>query len=282
MDGRVVLSHYQARHIQRARERGEASALVSLDLGMTAGTVPLSESGALLPDGQVIAWDVLARIAATVSKCFQIEEGTAREIQVFSERTNWLRSLYPTVSAPTMLASGVPMHRIKGTDPRSDTQSKVNALAPVTGRALDTATGLGYTAIELARRGADVVTIELDPAALDVARSNPWSRELFDNTHIHQVVGDAVEVLPTLPDGAFARILHDPPMLSLAGDLYSAAFYAQLYRVLARSGRLFHYVGDPQSNSGQRTTAGVIRRLHDAGFGRVVRRPEAFGVQALR
>jgi uncharacterized protein len=277
----TVLSHYQVRPLLRARARGTASAACSPDLGLTTVEVRLDERGIALPDGQDLEWAVLERIAAADSKCFLVAEGTAREIQVFSERTNWLRSLYPTEGAPTMLASGIPMHRIKGTDPWRDTLTKVAALAPISGRVLDTATGLGYTAIEAARRGGDVVTIELDPAALEVARMNPWSRELFENPRIHQIVGDASEVLPTLPDHAFARILHDPPVLSLAGDLYSSAFYQQLHRLLDRKGRLFHYIGDPDSKSGQRTTAGVIRRLQEAGFRRVVRRPEAFGVLAL-
>jgi predicted methyltransferase len=281
MDTPVVLSHYQTRLLLRARERGEASTSTSLDLGLTATELRLDERGVLLPSDQRVAWGTLRRIADSESKCFVIEGGEAREIQIFSAQTNWLRSLYPTEGAPTMLASGIPMHRIKGTDPWRDTLTKVAALAPIAGQALDTATGLGYTAIELARRGADVVTIELDPAALEVARANPWSRELFAQPRIQQIVGDAADVLPTLPDHSFARILHDPPMFSLAGDLYSVAFYQQLYRVIERKGRLFHYIGDPKSKSGQRTTAGVIRRLQEAGFGRVMRRPEAFGVLAL-
>jgi predicted methyltransferase len=71
-------------------------------------------------------------------------------------------------------------------------------------------------------------------------------------------------------------------MMTIAGDLYSAAFYRELYRVLRRGGRMFHYIGDPDSPSGKRTTGGVIRRLQDAGFSRVVRRPEAFGVVAYK
>jgi predicted methyltransferase len=86
--------------------------------------------------------------------------------------------------------------------------------------------------------------------------------------------------VPTLDAASFARIIHDPPQLSLAGHLYSENFYRELRRVLARGGRLFHYIGDPNSPFGSRTTSGVMRRLHNAGFARVVRRPEAFGLVA--
>jgi hypothetical protein len=71
-------------------------------------------------------------------------------------------------------------------------------------------------------------------------------------------------------------------MFSLAGELYSGEFYRHLYRVLARKGRLFHYVGDPDSRSGRNVTRGVVRRLQEAGFGRVVRKPRAFGLVAYK
>jgi predicted methyltransferase len=45
---------------------------------------------------------------------------------------------------------------------------------------------------------------------------------------------------------------------------------------------VFHYVGDPESKSGANVTHGVMRRLGEAGFTRVKRRPQAFGVLALK
>lgn len=172
------------------------------------------------------------------------------------------------------------MHRIKNTNPWADTESKVQAAAPIRGHVLDTATGLGYTAILAARQAEQLTTIELDPAAIEIARQNPWSQELFTNPKINQLIGDAVELLPTLPDREFSVILHDPPTKQFAGELYSLAFYQQLLRVLAPKGRLFHYIGDPSSGLGSSMTAGVIRRLHEAGFTHVTRHPEAFGVTA--
>jgi predicted methyltransferase len=219
-------------------------------------------------------------------------------VQVFSEQTNRRYSLLATAGASTMLVSGVQMHRTTGADPWSDTLAKVRCVAPVVGRVLDTCTGLGYTAIVAAgagsgagsgaglgagaSSGAGVLTIELDPGAVAVARLNPWSRPLFGHPRIERRLGDSAEVVQELQDGAFARIVHDPPAFSLAGDLYSGAFYRQLYRVLGRGGRLFHYVGNAASGSGRRVTRGVQQRLHEAGFSRVLPRPEAFGVLALK
>jgi predicted methyltransferase len=181
-----------------------------------------------------------------------------------------------------MLIAGFTMHRIVDTDPMQDTLQKIATIAPMTGRVLDTATGLGYTAIEAAKTAEQVITIELDPGAQQVARLNPWSRDLFDNPKIQQVMGDAFEVVQTFEDESFARILHDPPVLSLAGELYGGVFYQQLFRVLKRGGRLFHYIGDLKSKSSGTVARGVVRRLQEAGFTRIVRRPEAFGVVAYK
>lgn len=276
----IVLSHVQVAPLLRAHEAGESTAVTSADLGRSEMEVTLDGEGVHYPDGEVLRWEDAARIAKNTSVCFTLSRGEIGEIRVFSQTTNWVRSLYPTQSAPTMLVSGVPMHRIKDTDPWRDTLAKTKTIAPLTGRVLDTATGLGYTAIVASETASEVVTIELDPAGLEIARQNPWSRELFERSNIQRMIGDAGEILPTLADASFARILHDPPQLSLAGHLYSLEFYRELRRVLARGGRLFHYIGDPNSPFGSRTTSGVMRRLHDAGFRRVVRRPEAFGVVA--
>ena len=52
--------------------------------------------------------------------------------------------------------------------------------------------------------------------------------------------------------------------------------------VLRPRGVLSHYVGDPASRSGERTTRGVVERLRAAGFRRVVPVPDAFAVAAWK
>ena len=256
-----------------------------------------------------LAWASVEKVAQSEAACYQIicgedgegesGEGELDKIQRFSEEYSRLYSLMPTAGAPTMLISGIPMHRIKGTDPQRDTQSKIRAARPFAlkqkGEAapplvLDTATGLGYTAIAAARladqynlpAAARVITIELDPTALAVCRLNPWSLSLFDNPRIEQRVGDSGEVVPTFDEATFTQILHDPPMFGLAGHLYATDFYRELHRVLRPRGRLFHYIGDPESKSGKSTTRGVLQRLAQAGFQRIQRAPQAFGVTAVK
>jgi predicted methyltransferase len=181
-----------------------------------------------------------------------------------------------------MLISGIPMHRIKDTDPRRDTLAKIKTLKPVAGQVLDTSTGLGYTAIEAAKSAEKVITVEIDPAVLEICGINPWSHRLFEDKRIESRIGDVFEEIKHFENAAFSRVIHDPPTISLAGSLYSAEFYEQLVRVLAPGGRLFHYVGDLTSRSGGRTSRGVVQRLKDVGFRRVVSRIEAFGVVAYR
>jgi uncharacterized protein len=279
---RIVLSHVQSAPLLEARKRGVSRAPCSPDLGITGVEVDLNDSGVRFPGGETLVWEDIEEIADSENACFRIDDDGIREIRIFSEYTNWVRALMPTTGAPTMLVSGIPMHRIQGIDPYHDTLRKIRAVSPVHGVVLDTATGLGYTAIEAARTAERVITIELDPAGLDIARQNPWSRGLFDNPRIEQLVGDTYDEVLEFPDSMFSRIIHDPPAMSLAGELYSGTFYRQLHRVLKRNGRLFHYIGDPESASGRNTTSGVIRRLKESGFTRVERRPEAFGVLAFR
>jgi len=140
----------------------------------------------------------------------------------------------------------------------------------------------GYTAIEAAKTAEHVTTVELDPVAQGIARLNPWSQALFNNPKITQLIGDSFEEIEHFADETFSCIIHDPPTFSLAGDLYSAEFYRQSFRVLKRRGRMFHYIGDPESKSGSRVAKGVVRRLQEAGFTRVVSKPQAFGVAAYK
>ncbi len=82
--------------------------------------------------------------------------------------------------------------------------------------------GLGYSAIACARLGAKrVISLEIDPRVIDVARQNPLSAELFTSEAITIMMGPAQDTVRGLPDEAFSAVLHDPPRFSHAGELYS-------------------------------------------------------------
>jgi len=281
------LSHLQAAEILDSWCTG-GTVPVSLDLGLSRIQACIHPEWVEVA-GRCLRRDQIERIAADEGACFSIRMGPdphaaqVEKLQVFSEFTGRACSLVPTSRAPALLLSGTLMHRIKGVDPLEDTRRKLEALRPIVGECLDTATGLGYTAIELARSGADrVVTVELDPAVDELSSLNPWSAELYADSRIERLSGDAADIIVDLEDDSFSRLLHDPPVINLAGELYSGAFYGHLYRVLRTRGRLFHYIGNPHSPSGHRTTRGVVRRLQEAGFTRIRPRPAAFGVAATK
>jgi uncharacterized protein len=278
----IILSYIQAESILKAKLQGKTSIEISPDLGLSMVKATLTSEGISFPNGERLDWQGLGKMSKSEVNCFILEGDTYRPIQVFSEYTNRVCSLMPTRGAPSMLIAGFVMHRIKDIDPMQDTLRKIGAISPIVGRVLDTATGLGYTAIEAAKTADEVVTIELDPGAQEIARLNPWSQALFHSPKIHQIMGDAYEVVQTFEDGSFARIIHDPPTFSLAGELYSGVLYQQLFRVLKRGGRLYHYIGDPNSKASGGVTKGALKRLQEAGFARVVRKTEAYGVVAYK
>ena len=278
----VVLSHLQARQILEARESEKSTVKVSLDLNLTQSEVRIQQEFVLFPAGETLPWANIEEISRNEIACYSVSENSAKPIKGFSEFSGRVYGLMPTESAPTMLISGIPMHRIKDTNPHQDTLNKIKSIVPVKGVVLDTTTGLGYTAIEAAKTARQVITIEIDPTAQEIARLNPWSRALFEDPKITQVIGDAFDEIERFEADFFSAIIHDPPMFSLAGDLYSLAFYQQAFRVLKHNGRLFHYVGDPESKTGSRVTKGVLNRLQEAGFRRVIRAPRAFGVVAYK
>jgi len=80
-----------------------------------------------------------------------------------------------------------------------------------------------------------------------------------------------LQAIDTVPDASFGAALHDPPRFGIAGELYSAAFYAQLARVLKRGARLFHYTGTPNKLSSGRLLSYVFTTTKSkSGFTNVV------------
>jgi predicted methyltransferase len=283
----ILVSWVQIAPVLRAHRHGEPPPAISLDLGFTRDAAPLAETddGIAFPSGARLTWKALAEIAETDNACFAIEgagDRTAvRKVGGFSEEARRYVALYPTRRAPTMLIAGAPMHRLRDADPIADTEAKMKAAAP-TGTVLETCMGLGYTTALAARTAQHVLAFEIDPFVAETAAQNPWSRAAFEHPRIERRIGDMLDAVYELDDRAFTTIVHDPPPMNLAGDLYSGAFYGELFRITAPRGRLYHHIGDLSSPAGERTVRGVMRRLGEAGFVRVAKRADAFGVVAFR
>ncbi len=202
----------------------------------------------------------------------------------FSRETNRLYLLFQEPGdVPNLEISGVKM---KSSTPNIGAvlEASLRALRPLAGVCLDTCGGLGYSAIAMAALPAvrGVVCFEADDNVLDVARRNLASAALFSDLKIDLRQADVFAGIDSLPDAYFDRVFHDPPRLSLAGELYSLEFYRKLHRVMKPGARLFHYTGAPGEKAGKRVRAGVGRRLQEAGFEAIRDRPEAQGLSAAK
>ncbi len=283
-----ILTWHSIDALLNAKRTGWQEVVITLDLGLTQITALVSSRRVTLPNGQWLHWETLENHAGNPNGCYAlVDNNSLKKIQLFSTELNRLYTLMPVMdreksTAPTMLISGIPMHRIKKTNPWRDTKEKTRAAGPFTGAVLDTATGLGYTAIAAAQTANHVITIELDPTVHEICRANPWSQRLFEPEKITRLIGDTDDLIREMDDESFTQIIHDPPMFSLAGHLYSASFYHQLYRVLKKRGKVFHYIGNPKSKSGRSVTNSVIQRFQDVGFTRIQHRPRAFGIVAQK
>ncbi|MBN2400605.1 spermine synthase [candidate division KSB1 bacterium] len=278
----VVLSGIQAKKLLQAKAGGLKKITASLDLGLSQSEIRLELNGIATDEQPLLDWRQLQAIADWENKCFRVLNGSCEEIRTYSESSQRSFSLFPTAEAPGLMISGFAMHRFKDISPWWAAWAMIRAAEPIQGRVLDTATGLGYTAIGAAQKAAAVISIERYPGSLEMARSNPWSQELFNHPGIRLIAGDSNEEIVKFADEYFNIIIHDPPSMSLAGDLYGAAFYRQAWRVLAANGRMFHYLGDPKSESGRRVSKGVGVRLQAAGFRRIIPKPFAHGVLACK
>ena len=255
---------------------------INLDLRKTSRTweVEAGEEGAIFPDGTFVERRIVERIERDRGTVYFVANGNVYKAAIAGEH---YYKLVPTIP-PTIEINGIRMHRTKDVNPLQDTKNKVGAVKPKEGETvLDTCMGLGYTAIEASKRGAYVITIEKDPNVIELARINPWSRELFTGGRIQVIHGDVFEVVKKFKPESFDVIIHDPPRFSLAGELYSQKFYEELFRILKPGGRMFHYVGNPGKRYRKKDLQkGVIERLRKAGFTGVKRVEDALGVVARK
>jgi uncharacterized protein len=280
----ILLTRPSATTILADLEGGKSATLASLDLGRSTATLGLEPGVVRFPDGQTLTPGQLQEVVENPDSVYAVLEDELEKVTWFAPETSKVYTLRATAGWPALEISGVLMHRIKDTDPKADAESKIAALGPVRGRVLETCCGLGYSAIHCARTADRVTVFEIDPNVLKMARLNPWSAPLFEEgANIEVRNEDVAEAIKDLADHSYDAILHDPPTLAHAGELYGDAFYRQLLRVLKPRGRLFHYTGDPGSRHRRQDLPGrVAQRLADIGFVKVKREPEALGVSARK
>ncbi|MBN2421652.1 SAM-dependent methyltransferase [Candidatus Woesearchaeota archaeon] len=263
----MIISYFQANQLLQAKKTGASSVNISLDLGKTQNNIIIKSNRFIFPDNQFIEEQIVKKIIKKDTSCFFIKNNGIEKIEFFSEKTNKYYKLFPTKSWPTIEISGIRMHCVKDITPKQDTIKKISFIKPCIGNVLDTCTGLGYTAIMASETADSVHTFERDDAVIELEKINPWSEDLFDNKKIIRKKGDIFQDIKELKNDFFDRIIHDPPRLSLANLLYSQEFYNELFRVIKKHGKLFHYTGNPGAKHRNiDLKKNVIKRLGIAGF----------------
>jgi uncharacterized protein len=244
---------------------------ISLDLGLTKSKVDKIADKWVFPDGQHLEEKDLKKAIKKDNICFFIEQNSLVPVSSFSEETSNYYKLTPTNSWPTLEISGIRMHVTKTMSPKEDTEQKISFVSPCTGTVLDTCTGLGYTAIMASKTAKEVYTFEVDEHVIEIEKANPYSKGLFENPKVKRHHGDIFEEIKSLKAESFDRVIHDPPRLALSTLLYSQGFYNQLFRVMKKGSKLYHYTGDPGSKRGLDIRQGIIMRLEEAGFKNIKR-----------
>ena len=277
----MIISHHQAEQLLEAKKQGLKDMDVSLDLNISKSKIKIENNYFILPDNQKLDEKQIKKVIKNDTSCFLIRENSLIKIQLFSNETNRFYKLVPTKDAPTLEISGIRMHVTKEMAPVEDTNKKIESISPIKGMILDTCMGLGYTAIAASRLADFVFTCEKDENVIEITKFNPWSEELFDNKKINILKTNIFDEIKIFKSSMFDAVIHDPPRLSLASELYSSEFYKQVFRVLKNNGKLYHYTGNPGSKNRKINLVGnVSKRLKQCGFKNIEK--IHYGVRAVK
>jgi len=277
----MIISSEQAQQLLEANKKGLNEIDISLDLNQAKSRIKIENNSFIFPNNQRLDESQLKKPIKDKNSCFLIRDNSLVKIQLFSEKTNKFYKLVPTKDAPTLEISGIRMHVTKEMTPMEDTKKKIESISPISGIVLDTCMGLGYTAILASKHAEFVFTCEKDENILEIAKFNPWSAELFSSKNISILKASIFDEIKVFKSSMFDAIIHDPPRLSLASELYSLDFYRQLFRVLKKDGKLYHYTGSPGSKNRKVNLArNVAQRLKTAGFKEI--KSAHYGLMALK
>jgi len=268
--------------VAKAINSGLKSICITLDLGITTKCIELRDKSLVINNCE-ISIDELKNLKDNLIYELSISDCRFRALAIYTKEKFYKLKPVGEREAPTIEISGIQMHRTVGITPWRDAEIKVRSVGNMRGkRILEIGTGLGYTASWVLKLGArEIITIEADRNVLLLAQHNPWSKTLEDK-RIEIYLANAVELLPQIPSNSFDIIIHDPPRINIAGELYSYEFYKELHRVLKPSGRIFHYTGIPGKHSNISYLKGIKERLLKAGFENIKWVEKAQGFKAIK
>lgn len=264
VNGMIYLTKEIVEDFRRGNKR------LSLDLGRSATVVTNELDGVPLEEVKgdfIYAWD----------------GKELWKLAIFDKHLYRLRIMN---GKPILEIDGLRMHLVKEFHDVFDYSKEVVARLNVQQDdiVLDTCMGLGYTALEAAKKADRVTTVELNRAVIALAKWNPWSQELFEKKRIRIAEEkNCFDFVKEAVDGSFSVIIHDPPRFSVAGELYSREFYSELYRIAKKNARLFHYVGSIGKASGKRDIMHEVEtRLEEAGWKIMKKNKKVQGIFAVK
>ena len=258
--------------MRESQAQGMHCLTCSVDLQRTVTSVELGES----------SWRYAAHDYPYPEKCKErtVYHWDGEAFHPVARFSGSLIKLIPTEwGPPTFEIDGIKMLPTLHVSPYADADAKVTLVQPRGKSVLDTCGGLGYFAAAALSQGATQIdSFEKNTDVLWLRELNPWSPPAQERLALTQ--GDILRHIEQIPSDRYQAALHDPPRFGIAGDLYSQSFYGQLFRVLRRSARLFHYTGSPNKLTSRRDVPGeVLGRLERAGF---KARPHGDGILALK
>jgi predicted methyltransferase len=250
----TILSSKTIRTISEHIQAKKKVTTVSLDLGLTTTTIPLTDDGIIIDDRTYR----LPKIKKKDRSCYLLKDSGFEKMQYISEETGQLYKLVPTTGRPILKISATPMHKKPFVDRIAHDKLK--------GTVLDSGTGLGYTAVEIERTADHVTTVEHDKTVIDIARHNPYSQKLFTSEKITLIHADITETIKTMNQNSFNNIVLDGGTPAHSNDFFSNENYRNAYRILRPKGRLYHYLPQPQSSKGRDFISEILLRLKRIGF----------------
>ncbi|MFN4220529.1 MAG: methyltransferase domain-containing protein, partial [bacterium] len=237
----LFISGRQLKYLSNFRYSKQEYVTINLDLHTSDKQyrVYIKQEGVLFHHFEVLLpWELVKKYSKKPELMYIINEDGVSPLLFFKERVYRILDTIP----PSLELDGIRMHTHKVSE---DIKRKIEYLRIKAGSlVLDTATGLGYTAIEASKNGAKVITVEKDPFVLELARINPYSKNLFTSKNINLIIGDIYQL--NFKEETFDYIIHDPPRLTRSsGLLYSDEIYQKFYNILKPNGLLYHYIGNP-------------------------------------
>ena len=249
-----ILSTDEIRRIKKAVDTNKSEITTSFDLGLSKVKITLNKEG-FVHEKKTIA---LPKLRDSDDVCYALIDGDLKKVQFMGEDTRFLYKLVPTSNRPILQVSGTGMHK----RPFVDRVEKDK----LQGIILDTGTGLGYTAIQEAKTAKQVITVEMDPNIIEVARYNPYSQDIFTNKKIKIIIADITEEIKNFKNEEFDNIILDAGTPRSSGTFFSTPNYKQAFRVLKKGGRLYHYLPKHHEKRGRDFPGEVINRMEHIGF----------------